>query len=179
MKSSESRSYDDIRDELHLNLDLWKHEEGVRQQRNTVLLGTNVFLAVAAGAVVSAEPPLGAAFAVGLVLAAFGLLVCSIWRRLQRRHVVYAEFRRCQIRELAAQLGYESWENHWTALRTPPNPPPVSVYFATTETSFSPRGPKGSAIVAESLLPTALAAVWGIAVIAGILFAILHYFISR
>jgi hypothetical protein len=167
-----SRDAHDLRDELHLNLDLWKHEEGLRQQRNTVLLGTNAFLAVAASAVISARPPLGIAVAIGLVLAGFGLLICWIWHRLQQRHVVYADFRRKQLRELAAELGYETWEHQWEALRAPPDPPPVAIEFPLTGGRFTPRHSEGSAIVTESLLPRAIAAAWALFALGAVVVAI-------
>lgn len=167
------RNRDDVKEELRLNLDLWKHEEGLRQQRNTVLLGTNAFLAVAASALIGARPPIGIGLVIGLVLAVFGLVICWIWHRLQQRHVVYADFRRKQIRELAAQLGYESWEKQWEALRSPPDPSPISVDFRHTGARFSPRGSEKSAIVIESFLPGAIAAAWALFALGGIAFALL------
>lgn len=166
------RDKQDLRDELHLNLDLWKHEEGLRQQRNTVLLGTNAFLAVAASAVISARPPPGIALAIGLVLACFGSLICWIWHRLQQRHVVYASFRRKQMRELAAELGYETWERQWEALRAPPDPAPVEVEFRLTGDRFKPRQSEGSAILTESLLPRAIAAAWVLFALGAIVLAL-------
>jgi|SRR6185436_16240186 len=166
------RNKDDLKEELRLNLDLWKHEEGLRQQRNTVLLGTNAFLAVAASAMISARPPIEIGLAIGLVLSGFGLLICWIWDRLQQRHVVYADFRRKQLRELAAQLEYESWEKQWEALRSFPDPSPISVEFQHTGARFSPRGSKRSAIVTESLLPRAIASAWAFFALGGIIFVL-------
>jgi len=164
------RSKEDLSDELRLNLDLWKHEEGLRQQRNTVLLGTNAFLAVAASALINARPPWGIALSTGIALAGFGLLICWIWDRLQQRHVVYADFRRKQIRELAAQLDYESWEKQWEALRSSSDQPPVKVEFPHTGASFSPRQSQGSsAILTESLLPRAIAAAWFLFALGGVI----------
>lgn len=157
--------------ELRLNLDLWKHEEGLRQQRNTVLLGANAFLAVGASALISASPPKETAFAIGLVIALFGLLICWIWHHLQQRHVAYADFRRKQLRELAKKLGYESWENHWRALRIPSEtvPPPEPVEFPETADRFELRGSQQSAIKVESYLPGAVAAVWAIFAVGGVI----------
>ncbi|HEY5707775.1 MAG TPA: hypothetical protein VIS51_00070 [Solirubrobacterales bacterium] len=170
MPSAQSqRSKEDLGDELRLNLDLWKHEEGLRQQRNTVLLGTNAFLAVAASALINARPPWGIALSTGIALAGFGLLICWIWDRLQQRHVVYADFRRKQIRELAAQLNYESWERQWEALRSPPDQSPVQVEFPHTGAHFSPRQAQGSAILTESLLPRAIAAAWALFALGGVI----------
>jgi hypothetical protein len=166
------RDREDLKEELRFNLDLWKHEEGLRQQRNTVLLGTNAFLAVATSAMISARPPHAIALAIGLVLSAFGFLICWIWHRLQQRHVVYADFRRKQMRDLAAQLKYESWEKQWEALRAPPDPPPVKVDFPHVGAHFSPRGSKRSAIATESLLPRAIAAAWVLFALGGIFLAI-------
>jgi hypothetical protein len=160
-----------LRDEFIANLDLWKHEEGLRQQRNTVLLGANAFLAVAVSAMISVGPPRGVAVGIGLVLALFGLAICWVWHSLQHRHVVYADFRRKQLRELAANLGYESWENQWIGLRTRPAPSTVS--FTITGANFDPPANSRSAIEVESYLPMIVAGLWALFAIGCLGFAIL------
>jgi hypothetical protein len=147
-----------LKADFDVNLDLWKHEEGLRQQRNTVLLSVNAFLAIGVSAMISVGPPVEVAVGIGLGLSFFGLVSCWIWNMLQARHVLYADFRRKQLRELAAKLGYESWKNQWAGLRT--NPPPEPVKFATIGDAFYPRAETRSAIVTESYLPKVVALLW-------------------
>jgi len=156
-------AYDDasrLREEFRLNIDLWKHEEGMRQQRNTVLLGANAFLAVGASAMISFRPPPETALLVGLALAGFGLITCWIWYTLLERHIAYAKFRLMQIRDLAARIGYESWENQWIGLRTYPYPEPERVNFATTGACYEPSSGSRGANTVESYLPRAIAGLW-------------------
>jgi hypothetical protein len=162
---------ENLKDELSLNIDLWKHEENLRQQRNTVLLGSNALLAVAAGAVIGAELPLSTVLPVGLVLALFGIGICRLWSRIQRRHVEYADFRRKQIREIAKALDYSSMENHWRGLRTNPEAEPVP--FPLTGETFEPDSSAQSAIAMESRLPAAVAGFWAVVILGGIIAALI------
>jgi hypothetical protein len=149
-----------LREEFSFNIDLWKHEEGMRQQRTTVLLGANAFLAVGTSAMISFRPPPETALLVGLVLSGFGLITCWIWLTLLNRHILYARFRLMQIRDLAARIGYESWENQWFGLRTFPGP--KAVVFEATGDRFDASKKKKSrgANTVETYLPKAIGALW-------------------
>jgi len=161
-----------LKAEFDANLDLWKHEEGVRLQRNTVLLSLNAFLAIGVSAMITVGPPVLAAVGITVVLALFGRASCWIWEGLQIRHVLYAEFRRKQLRELAARLGYESWENQWTGLRT--DPPPEKVPFTQTDDSFNPPLWTRSAVEVESYLPVVVGLFWTVVAVASLLFLAAH-----
>jgi hypothetical protein len=162
-----------LREEFDANIDLWKHEEGMRQKRSTVMLNANAFLAVGASAMISFRPSPEAAFLVGLVLSGFGLATCWIWLTLLQRHKLYATFRLKQIRELAARIGYESWENQWTGLRTnPPNDTPEVVVFWKTDERFEPAVGSRGANTVETFLPKAIAYLWACFAIGCLFFAI-------
>ncbi len=152
------------------NLDLWKHEENVRLQRNTVLLSANALLAVGVSALISISPPVKVAALSGLTLALVGFVSCWTWIQLHDRHLEYARFRRAQLRQLAANLGYESWENQWDALGKDGR---GSIRFSTTGDEFQPRPNPTGAIRAEGRLPRLFIVLWlAVAVVCAILLAL-------
>jgi hypothetical protein len=155
----------DLHEEIRQNIDLWKHEESLRQSRNTAFLAVNAFLIAAGGALLGTEPDKVVLAAEGVTLASFGIAVCEIWRRIIKRHVAYAEFRRKQLRDLEAQTGHETWARTARAFGRKPKPvkfPVIEEEFRVDEDAAT------SAIALESRLPMALIVLWAFVGVASV-----------
>lgn len=90
--------------EYGANVELWKHDDSLRQQRSSNFLSVNTVLLVAVGAVTSLGPSLEYVAAAALPIAIFGILVCVIWRAVHVRNAEYIRFRRVQLRSIEERL---------------------------------------------------------------------------
>src|SRR3990172_6983783 len=80
------------------NVELWKHDDTLRQQRTGNFLSVNTALVAALAVVASLKPPVQYIGSIGLLFAAFGILLCVIWHVVQVRNAEYIRFRRFQLR---------------------------------------------------------------------------------
>jgi hypothetical protein len=96
-------------EEYKVNIDLWKHEDTLRQQRNSTFLAVNAALLVASGVVLGTR--MDSAVRAGAVVLAsvVGLLLCESWLTVQARHDAYIRFRRHQLRDLEGPLSFTSF----------------------------------------------------------------------
>jgi len=90
--------------EFRLNVELWKHDDAMRQAHNQTFLAANSAALVAAGLIVSASDRLSVRATTGIVAAVFGIAVCGVWLVVQARHNAYIRFHRCKLVSLEAGL---------------------------------------------------------------------------
>lgn len=102
--------------EYEANVDLWRHDDSLRQQRAGNFLSVNTALVAALGVVVSLKPPVQYIGIIGLMFAAFGLLLCWVWHVVQVRNAEWVRFRRFQLRAIELKLpGLSTFQNVYAA----------------------------------------------------------------
>lgn len=149
--------------EYHANVELWKHDDALRQQRTGNFLAVNTALLVALGAFVSLGESMGVIMAVPM--AVFGMVVCLLWRRIHVRNAEYVRFRRFQLRALEARLGDMS-----TFTST------YRAFYETQRVSFPEIGDefvvdrraRSRSTAAENVLPLVLSAFWTVVFVAAV-----------
>lgn len=153
--------------EYQANVNLWQHDDTLRQQRAGNFLSVNTVLVAALGVVTSLNPPVQYIGGVGLLFAAFGLLLCIMWHRVQVRNAEYIRFRRFQLRSIESKLpGLSTFQNTFTAFY---QAQPLSFEPPIGEFALSPAARKRSTL-SEGLLPALVGGFWLVAaVVAAIL----------
>ncbi|MAG93338.1 MAG: hypothetical protein CMJ48_06265 [Planctomycetaceae bacterium] len=91
--------------EYRAALDLWKHDDNLRQSRQSNFLNANVALVALLGAILGIKSDLALLPLLSRLTAAFGLPLCMVWWLVQRRNGEYVRLRRFQLRDLEARLG--------------------------------------------------------------------------
>jgi hypothetical protein len=147
-------------EEYRVNVELWKHDDMLRQERNSTFLTATTLLLAVVGIVASGQPRADLLAGAALVAACFGLVVCGIWNRAQRRNAEYVRFRRFQLCEIEDQLAdLSTFANTVSALNDH-----EEIRGRAGSFSISPKGKKSSTLV-EGHLPNAIALLWlGVAV---------------
>jgi hypothetical protein len=159
-----------LRDEYKANVDLWIYESTFRQQRSEAFLNINAILLTALGILITIGPSLRNVSIVGILIAVFGLLTCTIWRQILQRNSAYMRFRRYQLRALEVQLqNVTTFGNQWKALNRfePLTFPGLGETFEVGKTA------KTSAIDIENRLPWLMGGLWLVILVAGIALATL------
>jgi hypothetical protein len=84
--------------EYEINIDLWKHYDNLRQEKNKTFLTSNSILFVALGFILKDIHHVLAInqIVVAFLLSATGVLVCILWVLLLTRNAKYIEFHRKQ-----------------------------------------------------------------------------------
>lgn len=159
-----------LRSEYQANIQLWVHDDNLRQQRNGTFLNMNAILLVALGTLITISPSLLNAAAIASLISVFGLPICIMWYQIQSRNAEYIRFRRFQLRYIEAQLqNVTTISNQWKVLN---EYQPLS--FEGVEDRFSIKRPaKLSATKIEGWLPLIITGLWFIIFMAGVTLAIL------
>ena len=95
--------------EYRANIELWKHDDMLRQERDKKFLNINTWLIVALGIMfqINKSNSTYGSFAFGISLIAFsifGIVICYIWDKVLSRNSDYIRFRKMQLREIEAHL---------------------------------------------------------------------------
>lgn len=156
--------------EYQANVELWKHDDSLRQQRTGNFLSVNAALVAALGIITSLNPPLGYIGSTGLLFAAFGLLLCTIWNAVQTRNGEYVRFRRFQLRAIESKLpGLSTFENVYAAFY---EGQPVLFQPPIGKFEVKPAAQKSSTL-SEGLLPFLIGGFWlCVAVVAAVLLVV-------
>lgn len=151
--------------EYQANVELWKHDDNLRQQRNGTFLNMNTILLVALGTFVNIAPTITNAAISGLLISVFGLPICFMWNSVQQRNSEYIRFRRYILRSIEAQLPtLTTFTKQWKALNKH-----EKIEFQEIKESFTViRGSKISSTLTEGRLPIVVAVFWSIILISSI-----------
>jgi hypothetical protein len=143
--------------EYQVNVDLWKHDDDLRQQRNHTFLTMNTVLLVALGSLITLGDTNGEKALLAMLIAIFGLPLCYIWQRVQERNGEYIRFRRYQLRSIEARLpGFSTFANQYQAMDRH-----GSVGFqGITETFTISKSVARSSTRLEGYLPGLIAGIW-------------------
>jgi hypothetical protein len=158
--------------EYEANIELWKHDDNTRLQRNGIFLNVNTLLLIALGALITVNPSIWAAAAVSCLLSFFGLPICVMWYRILLRGGEYVRFRRFQLRAIEAQLqDVTTIGNQWRALNEY-----ETVSFNGIEDKFTiKRSARRSVTAIENLLPLVVTGFWLLVFVGGLTVEILHF----
>jgi hypothetical protein len=155
----------ELLEEYRLNVDLWKHDDTLRQSHNQTFLGVTSALLVAAGLVIAASNKLAVQGASAVAAALFGIAVACVWRRAQVRHNAYIRFHREMLITLEESLNFCTFTYQSAAFQRP-----------WGQTTLEPGGKvfelkaaeQKSGSDAEARLPNLVLALWCAALIAGL-----------
>lgn len=104
-------------EEYRANVELWKHDDEVRQKRVGNFLTVNSILLVALVALANIKVSFLVLSLGGLLFSIFGFIICLIWHFVQVRNAEYVRFRRFQLRSIEARLpGLSTFTNTYNAL---------------------------------------------------------------
>lgn len=92
--------------EYNANVELWKHDDNLRQKRNGNFLNVNTILFVGLGAISSLENVINSFVPLVIFISIFGILICVVWNSVQVRNAEYVRFSRYQLRQIEAELNH-------------------------------------------------------------------------
>jgi len=159
--------------EYQAAIQLWQHDDNLRQARQANFLNANVILAAVLGAVLSVKSDLAWVPLLSTVTSAFGLPLCIVWYRVQRRSSEYIRFRRFHLRDLEARIGGLSLITSQSTALSDHAP----VAFSASGETFSPDPSTRSSTSTEARVPLFLAGFWVLVLVAGASFAV--YMVGR
>jgi hypothetical protein len=92
--------------EYKANVDLWQHDDNLRQKRTTTFLAVNLALFGIVAFVIKESALVGewTTIASGSAVM-FGIVICVVWFLVQARSEQYLRFRRRQLAEIEGKLG--------------------------------------------------------------------------
>jgi hypothetical protein len=154
MTDSEERS---LLEEYRVNVELWKHDDTLRQTRTGNFLQVNSVLLATFCALISIQPGFVNVAISSILLPTFGILISLCWHSVMTRNSDYIRLRRFQLRSIEACFPRMStFKNTYNALY---KHEPVS--FECTDELFtvSKSGRRGSTVT-ESMLPIGMLAFW-------------------
>jgi hypothetical protein len=156
---------DDIIEEYRANIELWKHDDILRQKRISNFLTANTILLVALGSMTAfrwGSAGLGLMF---LFLSTFGFSISLLWYSVQLRNSEYIHFRRFQLRAIEKHLNnlstfsnmYKAFDKH------------EQLSIATDDEIFMvSRHAKKSSTKMENKLPLFMEVFWFIVFLVGL-----------
>ncbi|OGO35160.1 MAG: hypothetical protein A2W35_13505 [Chloroflexi bacterium RBG_16_57_11] len=152
--------------EYQVNVDLWKHDDDLRQQRNHTFLTMNTVLLVALGSLITLGDTLGDKALMAILISIFGLPVCYIWNRVQARNGEYIRFRRYQLRSIEARLpGFSTFGNQHLAMDLHKQ---IGFEGIAEKFEISKSG-AGSSTRLEGFLPGVIAGFWLLILLGGLM----------
>jgi hypothetical protein len=147
----------DLTIEYQVNVDLWKHDDDLRQQRNHTFLTMNTVLLVALGSLITLGDRLSDKAVVAILISIFGLPVCFIWNRVQARNSEYVRFRRFQLRSIESRLsGFSTFGNQYLAM----DQHKETNFYGIADKFKISKAAAGSSTKLEGLLPSLIAGFW-------------------
>ncbi len=145
--------------EYKANVDLWKHDDDLRQKRTATFLTVNLFLFGIVAFVVKEAAIAKAGIVVATFFAgAFGVLTSAIWLVILLRSHQYLSFRRRQLAEIEAKLGtVNTFTNQYRAIT---RGEPLQFLHSEGGSFKVPWIATISSSTLEALLPPAMIFIW-------------------
>ena len=172
IKLTDEQKLENLRSEYQANIQLWVHDDNLRQQRNATFLNMNAILLVALSTLITISPSLLILAVIAFPISVFGLLIGGMWYQIQNRNSEYIRFRRFQLRYIEAQLqNVTTISNQWKVLNEY-----QTLSLEGLEDKFSIKRPaRLSATKIEGWLPLMLVILWSLIFIAGVTLAVLIF----
>lgn len=151
--------------EYQANIELWKHDDTLRQQRQTNFLTVNTILFVGLGTVAGFKPAIIHLCVIMFFFSLFGLLLSIIWHKVQVRNAEYVRFRRFQLQHIESKLGnVDTFTNTYNAFYNF-----KKVDFGERISTFMlSEQAKHRSTLSEGKLPTLIGGFWSVSAIASI-----------
>jgi hypothetical protein len=145
--------------EYKVNVDLWQHDDDLRQKRAATFLTVNLFLFGIVAFVIKESVLVGEWTVIASISAVlFGILTCSTWFFVHKRSEQYLRFRRRQLVEIEGKLGTaDTFTKQYSAITLG-----EEIRFERSKDGpfVIPRIAAVSSSTLESLLPFALIVIW-------------------
>jgi hypothetical protein len=143
--------------EYQANVELWRHDDDLRQRRSANFLSINSVLFATLGVALGLGIDAGPLVLVAGTFALMGVATCWTWRRVLTRNADYVRFRRLQLADIETHLQpastftrtYQAFVDH------------QQVVMPASRRSFEVTA-RASSTAAEGLLPTLVAGVWAV-----------------
>jgi len=106
--------------EFELNVEMWKHYDNLRQDKNKTFLAVNTILMAALGFALKdhlSSPVPSVVKHLILLVSALGILVSVLWFLLLSRNAAYVRFHRSRVQELETKVNFETFKNQPEALK--------------------------------------------------------------
>jgi hypothetical protein len=91
-------------EEYLVNVEMWRHDDVIRQWRTGNFLNVNTILLVALSAMFSIGHSVIGVAVSGILFSFFGVAVCWVWNTILARNYAYVLFRRYQLRSIESRL---------------------------------------------------------------------------
>lgn len=118
----------DPKEEYRINIDMWKHYDNLRQEKNKTFLTANTILVAASGFVLEAKNTDLKVFLIVGGVAVLGLVICVLWLLLQTINKAYIDHHIDKTRELELEkqqlqtwTTFESQQQKMTGINALPN----------------------------------------------------------
>ena len=92
--------------EYSANIELWKHDDTLRQQRHTTFITVETIIMTIVAAVVSLREADKFAFVTISLFCLVGFALSFVWAKIQIRNGAYVRFRRYQLRRIEKHLNH-------------------------------------------------------------------------
>ena len=151
--------------EYQANIELWQHDDNLRQRRNGTFLNTNSIYIVALSLLVATDPPLITLAVMATLVSIFGFSICLLWHFIQIRNAEYIRFRRFQLRSIENSIKTVStFTRQWLALNKH-----EEVMFGNIDEKFiiTPKAKLSTTTSLEGNLPFVTAAFWLLVFLSG------------
>jgi hypothetical protein len=156
--------------EYQANIELWKHDDTLRQQRQSNFLTLNTILFVGLGAVAGFKPSIIHLGIIMFFFSLFGLLLSIIWHKVQVRNAEYVRFRRFQLQHIESKLGnIDTFTNTYNAFYNFKNVDfgeKISTFILTEQA-------KHRSTLSEGKLPTLIGGFWSVSAMASIILIVI------
>jgi hypothetical protein len=163
MDDSEERS---LLEEYRANIELWKHDDTLRQTRTGNFLQVNGVLLATFCALISIKPGFVNVAISSLLLPTFGILISLCWHSILTRNSDYIRLRRFQLRSIEACFPrMTTFKNTYNALY---KYEPVT-FECTGELFEASRSARRGSTVTEGMLPIAMLAFWLLVFVVGVI----------
>lgn len=173
MNDSEERC---LLEEYRANIELWKHDDTLRQQRMGNFLNVNSILLVTFCALISVKPSLVNLAVSSILLSIFGILISWAWYSVMLRNSDYISLRRFQLRSIEACFPcMTTFKNTYKALSKyePTTFNCTNEVFQVSRKIFQVSRKRGSSTSTESNLPLVMSFFWLLVFCAGMISAAL------
>jgi len=153
-------------EEYKANVELWKHDDNLRQQRTSNFLTTNTILLVALSTLLNIKHDTISLSISAILISIFGLLISFIWLSILKRNALYIKFRRLQLKYLESMMPpMSTFTNTYAAFYEN-----KSIDFKGIDEVFSvPKEGQKSSTMSEGNLPKLIIAFWILVFIAGLI----------
>lgn len=166
MTDSEERA---LLEEYRANVELWKHDDMLRQSRTGNFLSVNSILLATFCGLISIKPGFVSLGFSALLIGLFGIPMSLVWYSVMARNSDYIRLRRFQLRAIEACFPRMStFRNTNEGLY---KHQPLS-FECTDEVFKVSRASRRGSTVTENVLPMVMVAVWGVVLGIGMVSAV-------